>query len=84
MTSLNRNCLKNFSTDFSEILSEDDKLMPDRVLKVSHRYLLSFLAIEKIREGVIFPPPSTARVKCRVKHVLWVIVDAEFDGGILF
>ena len=61
MTSLKRRCLKNPSTDFSEILWEDVKLMPDKVLKVWRRHLLSFWAIEKIREVVISPPPPALR-----------------------
>ena len=68
MTSLKRHFLKRFLTDFSEILLEGVKLMPDKVLKVSRRYILRFSAIEKIREGwLIFTPhPSADRVKIPV------------------
>ena len=64
MTSLKRHFLKNFSTDFSEILLEDVKLMLDKVLKVSCRYLMSFLSYrENTGGGNIYPPPpSAARV----------------------
>ena len=46
--SLKRHFLKNFLTDFSEILVEDVKLMLEKVLKVSRRYLPQFfLATER-------------------------------------
>ena len=62
MTSLKRNVLKNFSTDFSEILSKEVILMPEKVLKVSRRYLLSFLSyrVNTGGRGNISPPPSAA------------------------
>ena len=65
MTSLKRHFLKKFSTYFSEILSEDVKLMLDKVLNVSHRYLWWFLSYRENTggEGNIFPPASTVRVK---------------------
>ena len=43
MTSLKRHVLKKFSANFSEILV-DVKFMPDEVLKLSRRYLLSFFS----------------------------------------
>ena len=68
MTSLKRDFLKKkFLTDFPEILAEDVKLVTDKVLKVSRRYLLSFLSYRESRGGewgnIYPPPPSAARVK---------------------
>ena len=64
MTSLKHNFLKHFSTDISEILSDDVKLMPKKVLRVPSRYLLSFLSyLENMGGDNIYPPPSTALVK---------------------
>ena len=51
MTSLKRHFLKNLSTDFSGILSDDAKLIAHQVLKVLRRYLLSFLGYLENREG---------------------------------
>ena len=56
MTSLKRYFLKTFSTGFSEIQLVDVKLMPDKVLKVSRRCLLSCLSYpEKPGGGNIYP-----------------------------
>ena len=61
MTSLKRHFLKNFSTDFSEVLLEDVKSMPDKALKVSRRYLRLFLSYrENTGGGNIYPPPPQA------------------------
>ena len=58
MMSLKRHFLKNFSTDFPEILVEDVKLMLGKILKVSRRYLPPFLNNrENPAGGVIFAPP---------------------------
>ena len=51
MTSLQHNFLKNFSTDFSEILVGNVELMPDKVLKVLHCYLSSFLSYRENTGG---------------------------------
>ena len=51
MTSLNRHFLKNFSTDFSEILVVDVKLMLGKALKVLRRYLLPFLSFRGNQAG---------------------------------
>ena len=59
MTSLKRHFLKFFSTDFSEILAADVKLMLWKVLKVLRRYLLPFLSYrENPAGGDIRPPPQ--------------------------
>ena len=64
MTSLKRYFLKNFSTDFPENLSEDVKFMPNKVMKVSRRYLPLFLSYRENTGGVgVIFPPSAARVK---------------------
>ena len=61
MTSLKRHFLKTFLTDFSGILSEGVKLMPEKVLKVSRRYLLWFLSYrENTGGGNIYLPPPPA------------------------
>ena len=69
MTSLKRHFLKNFSTDFSEIFVVNAKLMLEKVLKISCRYLLLILSYRgnPVRGGRISPPPpSGARVKISV------------------
>ena len=55
---------KKKTTDFSEILVADVKLMLEKVLKVSRRYLLPFVIYqEKLAGGAFFaPPPSVRRV----------------------
>ena len=64
MTSLKRHFLKDFSTDFPEILVADVKLMMRNVLKVLRRYLSSFLRYRESQAGVgEFAHPSGARVK---------------------
>ena len=55
---------QKFLNGFSEILLEDVKLMPDEVLKVWRRNLLSFLGyLENAGEGGNIYPSSAARVK---------------------
>ena len=56
MTSLKRHFIKTFSTDVFEILLEDVKLMPDKVLKVSCRYLLHFFSFRENTGGGNIPP----------------------------
>ena len=51
ITSLKRHFLKKISTDFSETLLEDVKLMLDKVLKVLRRYLMSFLSYRENTGG---------------------------------
>ena len=52
MTSLKRNFLKKNLYGFSEILTVDVKLILEKVLKVSCRYLLPFLSYrENLAEG---------------------------------
>ena len=65
MTSLKSRCLKNLSTDFSEILMLDAKLVLEKALKVSCRNLLPFLSYrENPAEGQnLLSPRSVARVK---------------------
>ena len=59
MTSLKRHFLQKLSTDFSEILLADIKLMLKKVLKVWRRYLLQFLSYrENPTGGDIRPPPQ--------------------------
>ena len=65
MTSLKRHFLKNFSTDLSEILMVDTKLMLEKVLKVSCRHLLPFLSYRENPAGgggqnLILPPQRGA------------------------
>ena len=55
---------QNFSTDFSEILEADVKLMLGKVLKVSRPNLPPFLGYrENPAGGGRNPPPSGTRVK---------------------
>ena len=57
---LKRHFFQNLSTVFPEILLEDVKLMPEEVLKVSRRYLLSLFQLSrKYGKGVISPPPTS-------------------------
>ena len=55
--SLKRHFLKNLSTDFSEILVSDVKLVLGKVLKVSRLYLPPFFELSRKsgREGNICP-----------------------------
>ena len=74
MTSLKCHFLKKLSTDFSEILLEDVKLMPNKVLKVSRRYLLSFLSYRENTGGGggnIYPPalPGLSIHKSNFKNI---------------
>ena len=57
---------KKLSTDFSEILVADVKLMPGKVLIVLRRYLPPFLGYQENPAGggaIFAPSPSGARVK---------------------
>ena len=69
MRSLKRRFLKKFSSNFSELLIKDVKLMQDKVLEVSRRYLLSFLGYRENAEWgggkYLTPTPSAAWVKIR-------------------
>ena len=60
MTSLKLHFLTNFSTDFSEILSEDVKLMPNTIMQISRRYLLFLSYRENTGGGNISTPSSPA------------------------
>ena len=51
MTSLKHDFLKNFSTDFSEILVGDVKLKPDKVVNVLRRYLSALLSYRENTGG---------------------------------
>ena len=75
MTSLKRHCLKNLSTDFSEILVKGIKLMPDTVLKVSRRYLLSFFSYRENTEGGNIYPPALRGLKAftRVNNIVSIL-----------
>ena len=62
--SLKCHFLKNLSTDFSEILVEDVKLMLVTVLKVSRRYLPPFVRYRENPAGggqYLPPPPPVGR-----------------------
>ena len=67
MTSLKRSFSKKkkISTDFSDILVGDVKMMLGKVLKVSRRYMPPFLSYRENPSGGRrnSPPPSGARVK---------------------
>ena len=67
---LKHHFLKEFSTDFSEILVEDVKLMPEQVLIVSRRYLPPFLSYREnpAGGGGRICPPSGVRFKM---HPVW-------------
>ena len=55
---------QTFIYGFSEILVGDVELMPEQVLKVFRRYLLSFLSCRQNTGAVSTPPlPTAARVK---------------------
>ena len=70
MTSLKHHFVKNFATDFPEIFVEDIRLMPDKVLKVLRRYLLSFLSYRENERGWYFSSSlSAARGKVRFRFV---------------
>ena len=56
---------KNISTDLSEILSEDVKLMPNKVLKVSRQYLLLFLSYRENKVGGNIYPPALRGLSVR-------------------
>ena len=52
---------------FSEILIEDVKLIPNKVLKLSRRYLMSFLSYrENTGGGKIYPSPNGARINFKL------------------
>ena len=69
MTSRKRHFLKKKSTDFSEILVTGVKLMLEKVLKVSRRYLPLFLSYRENPAGGAFAPNSGARVNQSLKWV---------------
>ena len=64
MASLKRHFLKNFQTDFSEILVAGVKLMLGKVLKVLRRYLPSFLSYREnpAGGGRYSPPPQRGAI----------------------
>ena len=62
MTSLKRRFFNIYATDFSKTSVEDGKLIPNKVLKVLHRYLPSFSSYRESpgggTESSRFLPPA--------------------------
>ena len=65
---------QNFLDGFSWNFAKRCQIMTDKVLKLRVDSCCRFWAIEKIREGVIFPPPpSASRVNCSVPYIYFTL-----------